>query len=123
MQENFVQKYYGVDQLSNPDITAAASATSPRHGARASVRDAAAATTKTAPPKSSAGSSHECAWRRIDDDWLDSAGEFALQLDSYTNNTSLAMAIELKGTGKVLLFVADAQAGNWISWAGLSWEV
>jgi hypothetical protein len=68
-------------------------------------------------------SSHESAWRRIDDDWLGSAGEFALQLDSYTNNTSLAMAIELKATGKVLMFVADAQAGNWMSWRDLSWMV
>lgn len=37
-------------------------------------------------------------------------------MDSYTNNTSLALAIELAGTGKVLLFPADAQVGNWLSW-------
>ena len=36
------------------------------------------------------------AWRRIDDDWLTAAGPLALQLDSNTNNTSLALAIELK---------------------------
>lgn len=61
-------------------------------------------------------------WRRIDDDWLGASAEIALQLDSYTNNTSLVMAIELIETGKVLLFVADAQVGNWLSWNALSWK-
>jgi metallo-beta-lactamase superfamily protein len=61
-------------------------------------------------------------WRRIDDDWLGTAGEIALQLDSYTNNTSLALAIELD-SAKVLLFVADAQVGNWLSWDSLRWPV
>ena len=63
------------------------------------------------------------AWRRIDDDWLGAAGEFALQLDSYTNNTSLVLAFELVNTKKVLLFVADAQIGNWLSWDNLSWSL
>lgn len=60
------------------------------------------------------------AWRRIDGDWLDSASEFALQLDSATNNTSLALALEIgpPGKGKVLLFPGDAQVGNWKSWFG-----
>jgi hypothetical protein len=59
-------------------------------------------------------------WRRIDGDWLDAAGEFALQLDNATNNTSLALAIEIgpPGEGKVLLFPGDAQVGNWLSWFG-----
>jgi hypothetical protein len=65
----------------------------------------------------------EQAWRRIDDDWLGAAGALALQLDSYTNNTSLALAFELVNTKKVLLFVADAQIGNWLSWDNLSWSV
>ena len=52
------------------------------------------------------------AWRRIDDDWLGASGEFALQLDSYTNNTSLVLAFELVNTKKVLLFVAYAQIGK-----------
>lgn len=56
------------------------------------------------------------AWRRIDGDWLTGAGELALQLDSYTNNTSLVLAVELIGDGRVLLFAADAQLGNWLSW-------
>lgn len=55
-------------------------------------------------------------WRSIATDWLQNAGTLALNLDSYTNNTSLAMAIEFEDSGKVLLFPADAQIGNWISW-------
>jgi hypothetical protein len=55
-------------------------------------------------------------WRRIDADWLGGGSDFALQLDSYTNNTSLVLAIELVEDGRVLLFPADAQVGNWMSW-------
>jgi hypothetical protein len=62
-------------------------------------------------------------WRRIDDDWLSLAGELALNLDSDTNNTCLALAIELVESGKVLLFPGDAQVGNWLSWEKLSWKV
>ena len=61
-------------------------------------------------------------WRRIDTSWLDRASELALQLDSLTNNTSLVLAIELADKD-VLLFVADAQVGNWLSWDELSWTV
>jgi hypothetical protein len=61
-------------------------------------------------------------WRRIDTDWLAGSTELALQLDSLTNNTSLAVAIELTG-GDVLLFAADAQVGNWLSWQDLKWTV
>jgi hypothetical protein len=57
-------------------------------------------------------------WRRIDNDWLGVAGELALQLDSKTNNTSLVLAIEIVATGRVLIFAADAQRGNWRSWGG-----
>jgi hypothetical protein len=59
-------------------------------------------------------------WRRIDNDWLRGALDLALQLDSLTNNTSLAVAIELHD-GDVLLFAADAQVGNWLSWQDLTW--
>lgn len=55
-------------------------------------------------------------WRQIEYDWLDGAGELAIALTSYVNNTSLAFAIEMKNSGKVLLFPADAQSGNWMSW-------
>src|SRR5262249_36137402 len=60
-------------------------------------------------------------WRRIDGAWLDSGSSLALQLDSATNNTSLALAIELENDD-VLLFAADAQVGNWLSWQDLRWE-
>jgi hypothetical protein len=62
-------------------------------------------------------------WRRIDGDWLGGATEMALQLDSLTNNTSLVLAIELEPGGDVLLFAADAQVGNWLSWQDLKWTV
>ena len=61
-------------------------------------------------------------WRRIDSAWLGDAAEFALQLDSATNNTSLVLAIELAG-GDVLLFPGDAQVGSWLSWQDLKWPV
>jgi hypothetical protein len=61
-------------------------------------------------------------WRQIDIDWLEGSTELALQLDSLTNNTSLVLAIELPD-GDVLLFAADAQVGNWLSWQGLEWEI
>ena len=50
-------------------------------------------------------------WRRIGD-----ASDLALALDNATNNTSLVLAIEFPD-GDVLLFVGDAQVGNWESWA------
>lgn len=62
-------------------------------------------------------------WRRIKHDWLSMTSELALKLDSYTNNTSLVLAIELIESGKVLLFVGDAQSGNWESWHDHDWEV
>ena len=62
------------------------------------------------------------AWRRIDGSWLDSSSSLALQLDSATNNTCLVLAFELSD-GDVLLFAADAQVGNWLSWQDLKWKV
>jgi beta-lactamase superfamily II metal-dependent hydrolase len=62
------------------------------------------------------------AWRRIEHDWLGAASQLALDLDSDTNNTSLVLAIELVESGGVLLFVGDAQVGNWLSWQKLSWQ-
>lgn len=59
-------------------------------------------------------------WRRIDSDWLAISSDLALQLDNATNNTSLVVALEL-ADGRVLLFAADAQVGNWLSWQDLSW--
>jgi hypothetical protein len=62
------------------------------------------------------------AWRKIDDGWLFQAGALALYLDTFTNNSSLVLAIELVASGKVLLFAADAQTGNWASWDKVPWE-
>ena len=48
----------------------------------------------------------------------------AMQLDHDTNNTSLVLAFELgpkKEGGPVLLFAADAQVGNWLSWQNVTW--
>ncbi|HEY8735381.1 MAG TPA: MBL fold metallo-hydrolase [Puia sp.] len=61
-------------------------------------------------------------WRTIESEWLDQADRLALYLDSFTNNSSLALAFELVQSGKVLLFAADAQTGNWLSWENIQWE-
>ncbi|MEA2641708.1 MAG: hypothetical protein QOF51_3102 [Chloroflexota bacterium] len=66
--------------------------------------------------------SDDASWRGIDDAWLGAAADLAMQLDSATNNTSLVIAIEL-ADGDVLLFAADAQVGNWLSWQDLSWTI
>ena len=58
----------------------------------------------------------EMNWRQIEEDWLDTSDELAIALTDFVNNTSLAFAIEFEDTGKVLLFPADAQSGNWMSW-------
>jgi hypothetical protein len=58
-------------------------------------------------------------WRNIDHDWLDQAARLALYMDTFTNNSSLILAIELVRVNKFLLFAADAQTGNWVSW----WDV
>jgi hypothetical protein len=62
------------------------------------------------------------AWRRIDTDWLSAAEQLALALDDDTNNTSLALALELEPQGRVLLFPGDAQVGNWLSWDDCRWR-
>lgn len=61
-------------------------------------------------------------WRMIERDWLETGSRLALYLDSYTNNSSLVLAIELIKTGKILLFAADAQTGNWLSWYDIDWK-
>ncbi len=62
-------------------------------------------------------------WRNIDDAWLGMGERLALQLDNATNNTSLVLAFEFEGANDVLLFVGDAQAGNWRSWDACEWTV
>ncbi len=61
-------------------------------------------------------------WRRIDGEWLYSAESLALKLNTGINNTSLVLAFELPESKKVLLFVGDAQRGNWISWDDYIWK-
>jgi hypothetical protein len=64
--------------------------------------------------------SHYCGdaddWRRIDSDWMSTAGLLAMRIDDDTNLTSLALALELVETGKVLLFPGDAQIESWVTW-------
>ena len=60
-------------------------------------------------------------WRRIDHDWLGVSADLAMQLDDRTNNSSLVLAFEFLDTKRVMLFVGDAQVGNWLSWQNVSW--
>lgn len=62
-------------------------------------------------------------WRQIELDWTAAAETLALNLDSHTNNTCLVVAFELVKSGRVLLFAADAQVGNWLSWQDTKWRV
>ncbi|HSX62939.1 MAG TPA: hypothetical protein VLF18_22365 [Tahibacter sp.] len=62
-------------------------------------------------------------WRRIDGDWLGLSADLAMQLDDRTNNSSLVLAFEFVDTGRVLLFAADAQVGNWLSWQDTRWNI
>ena len=55
------------------------------------------------------------------DDAADAAA-LALAMNNATNNASLVLAFELSKGGKVLLFVGDAQAGNWRSWSDDSFD-
>jgi hypothetical protein len=71
--------------------------------------------------KKTAGASNP-PWRRIDKDWLFAADQLALAMNNQTNNASLVLAFELGKGGKVLLFAADAQRGNWVSWCKKEWN-
>jgi Metallo-beta-lactamase superfamily len=62
-------------------------------------------------------------WRRIDHDWLGVSADLAIQIDQRTNNSSLVLAFEFLDTGRVMLFVGDAQVGNWLSWKDVHWPV
>jgi beta-lactamase superfamily II metal-dependent hydrolase len=56
-------------------------------------------------------------WRRLSSKDFGDAGALALAMSNATNNASVVIAFELSKGGKVLLFVGDAQAGNWRSWS------
>ncbi|HEV9036237.1 MAG TPA: hypothetical protein VGQ51_06455 [Puia sp.] len=66
----------------------------------------------------------ENGWRTVDNDWLNSAGALALELQQSINNTSLALAIQFEDSERVLLFPGDAEYGCWQSWHDkLRWNV
>jgi hypothetical protein len=106
----FAARYWGKYAPERPDVSV------PRDAAKYPVVDV---------------EENEQDWRRIDDDWLGIGEQLALQLDQATNNTSLVIAIELPGkaseaapgAGDVLLFAADAQVGNWLSWQDVRFSV
>lgn len=63
-------------------------------------------------------------WRKIDHDWLFSAGKLAMRYERSINNTSLALAIQFENSERVLLFTGDAEYVNWSSWyKDLEWPV
>jgi beta-lactamase superfamily II metal-dependent hydrolase len=61
-------------------------------------------------------------WRTINYDWLSEIGRLSLHMDRLTNNTSLVLAFEFTESKKVLLFVGDAQIGNWQSWFDVKFD-
>ncbi|UAK26326.1 MBL fold metallo-hydrolase [Sphingomonas nostoxanthinifaciens] len=63
-------------------------------------------------------------FRRIDGAWTEAASSLALDLDSDTNNTSLVLAFQLPDDeGSFMLFAADAQVGNWLSWHNQTYAI
>lgn len=62
-------------------------------------------------------------WRKIDYDWLFTAGSFALRMNGLTNNLSLALAFEFEDSGRVMLFPGDAEFGSWQSWHKIDWGI
>jgi hypothetical protein len=99
---------------SSPTVSAAAPAPQPSAGAG----DSPQTPSREIAPDEVVG---DASFRRIDADWLYSAEDLALMLNKGINNTSLVLAFELERSGRVLLFVGDAQRGNWISWTEGSW--
>lgn len=61
-------------------------------------------------------------YRKIDNDWLQTAGRMALRMNSLTNNLSLALAFEIDPSKKILLFPGDAEFGSWQSWHEINWS-
>jgi hypothetical protein len=57
-------------------------------------------------------------YRRIDDRYEMEFNRLAIRMDSNTNNSSLVLAIELPDSS-TMIFAADAQVGNWLSWGGV----
>jgi len=112
----FFRKYYGFDDRPPTQGPSSPGAGQPAQGQAPAARNSAR---KRGEQSANASGLAAADWRRIDDDWLGSAEELALQLDNSINNTSLVLAIEFVKSQKVMLFVGDAQVGNWLSWHDL----
>lgn len=54
--------------------------------------------------------------RMLDDVARSIFSNLSLRMDSNTNNTSLVLAFELPEDAGTMIFAADAQVGNWLSW-------
>lgn len=59
--------------------------------------------------------------RSIDDRYQMEFNRLALRMDSNTNNSSLVLAIELPDAS-TMIFAADAQVGNWLSWGSVEFK-
>jgi hypothetical protein len=115
-----------------PDVTCTSTFTPPvqdpeRARTEAFIREVYAGTlvreNVTIPASSSPDYDPAESWRRIDGDWLGAGADLAIQLDKRTNNSSLVLAFEFIDTKRALLFVGDAQVGNWLSWKDVQWKV
>ena len=85
-------------------------------------------------PEGQAPKNHDCevdflcgryqGYRRIDDTPRLAQSALALKMDGNTNNSSLVIAFELPGEGSrsTMIFAADAQVGNWLSWEGVKFH-
>lgn len=61
--------------------------------------------------------------RSIDDRNQMEFNRLAIRMDSNTNNSSLVLAIELPDPDQsIMIFAADAQVGNWLSWGGVEFK-
>jgi hypothetical protein len=112
LADGFFHKRYG------PVIAPVPAPAPPAPSAKGAVKAKAGKATE----KNDEGVSTNPPWRQIDRDWLYTSAQLALDLNDRTNNTSLALAFELGKGGKVLLFAADAQAGNCRSWNSATWK-
>ncbi len=121
-KQEFFQKYYGFYQKP-PSVPATAAPQAPGAAVPPGGQQAPAATAAPADEEPIGATVAADKWRRIESDWLSMVGNLALNLDTYTNNTCLAFAIEFISSKKVLLFPGDAQFSNWLSWQKLTWEV
>ena len=126
-EESLVQSYLGVDGDADDAARVLTPSPFPDHFSkallRADVDKAGGSASATADQRwlhsqyfaaSDAAQDRNQRYRQIDDE-SSNAASLALKLDSDTNNTSLVLAFELPD-GSFMVFAADAQVGNWLSW-------